>query len=87
MKINLNPSTKFENRHNGPSADEISVMLDKIGAASLNELIDQTIPKSIQLEKPLDLPEAKSEAAFLKEFKKLASKNRIFKSYIGIGLL
>ena len=85
MKINLNPSTKFENRHNGPSADEIALMLKKIGAESLDVLIDQTIPKSIQLEKPLDLPEAKSEAAFLKEFKKMASKNRIFKSYIGLG--
>ncbi|MFC0263031.1 aminomethyl-transferring glycine dehydrogenase [Fontibacter flavus] len=85
MKINLNPSTKFENRHNGPSSEEISHMLNAIGAASLDELIDQTIPKSIQLEKPLDLPQAKSEATFLKEFKELASKNRIFKSFIGMG--
>lgn len=60
-------------------------MLNAIGASSLDELIDQTIPKSIQLEKPLDLPLAKSEATFLKEFKELASKNRIFKSFIGMG--
>lgn len=85
MKINLSPTTKFENRHNGPSEEEISLMLDKIGAESLEVLIDQTIPKSIQLEKNLDLPEAKSEAVFLKDFKKLASKNKIFKSFIGLG--
>ena len=85
MKISLNPSTKFESRHNGPSASEISVMLEKIGAASLDELIDQTIPKTIQLGRPLDLPKAKTEASFLREFKKLASKNRIFKSFIGLG--
>ena len=85
MKINLHPSTKFENRHNGPSQEEISMMLDAIGAASMDELIDQTIPKSIQLDRPLDLPKAKSEAAFLKDFKILASKNKIFKSFIGLG--
>lgn len=85
MKINLSPSTKFENRHNGPSQEDVNMMLEKIGAASIDELIDQTIPKSIQLTKPLDLPSAKSEAAFLKEFKTLASKNKIFKSFIGLG--
>mgnify|MGYP005811125061 CR=1 FL=1 len=85
MKISLNPSTKFESRHNGPSDAEIQSMLEKIGAASLDELIDQTIPKSIQLGKPMDLPKAKTEASFLREFKKLASKNRIFKSFIGQG--
>lgn len=85
MKINLHPSTKFENRHNGPSQEEVSKMLQAIGAASLDELIDQTIPKSIQLEKALDLPNAKSEAGFLHDFKALASKNKIFKSFIGLG--
>ena len=85
MKINLHPSTKFENRHNGPSSEEVSLMLKAIGANSIEELIDQTIPKSIQLEKPLGLPKAKSEAAFLKEFKTLANKNKIFKSFIGLG--
>lgn len=60
-------------------------MLNAIGASSIEELIDQTIPKSIQLEKPLELPKAKSEAEFLKEFKALANKNKIFKSFIGLG--
>ncbi|WP_194972800.1 aminomethyl-transferring glycine dehydrogenase [Aquiflexum lacus] len=85
MKIKLDPSTKFEQRHNGPSPKEIELMLDSIGAASMEELIDQTIPKAIQLEKPLDLPKSKTEASFLREFKKLASKNKIFKSFIGLG--
>ncbi|MFD2201593.1 aminomethyl-transferring glycine dehydrogenase [Shivajiella indica] len=85
MKINLHPSTKFENRHNGPSSEEVFMMLNAIGASSIEELIDQTIPKSIQLEKPLELPKAKSEAAFLKEFKALANKNKIYKSFIGLG--
>ncbi|TVP48984.1 MAG: glycine dehydrogenase (aminomethyl-transferring) [Mongoliibacter sp.] len=85
MKINLTPSTKFEQRHNGPSQKEIQEMLDRIDATSLEELIDQTIPKAIQLQKPLNLPHSKTEASFLKEFKKLASKNKIFKSFIGLG--
>jgi glycine dehydrogenase len=60
-------------------------MLEKIGALSLEELINQTVPKAIQLERPLNLPTAKLESDFLKEFKTLASKNKVFKSFIGTG--
>lgn len=85
MKINLSNAVKFESRHNGPTDAEISAMLEKIGASTLEELINQTVPKSIQLERPLDLPAAKLESEFLKDFKKLASKNKVFKSFIGLG--
>jgi glycine dehydrogenase len=85
MKINLEPLVKFENRHIGPSSEEIPLMLNKIKAASIEELIDQTIPKSIRLTKPLHLPKAQSEADFLRDFKILAKKNKIYKSFIGLG--
>jgi glycine dehydrogenase len=85
MKITLQPFTTFEKRHNAPSESDINAMLERIGASSIDELINQTIPTSIQLERPLNLPTAASEAGFLKEFKLLASKNRIFKSFIGLG--
>ena len=85
MKINLDPLVKFENRHNGPSKKEISLMLKKVNAASLEELVDQTIPKSIQLNQPLDLPKAQSESDFLRDFRILAKKNKIYKSFIGLG--
>ncbi|PZX60171.1 glycine dehydrogenase [Algoriphagus ratkowskyi] len=85
MKINLSNAVKFESRHNGPTDAEISAMLEKIGASSLEELINQTVPQSIQLERPMDLPAAKLESEFLKDFKKLASKNKVFKSFIGLG--
>ncbi|EAZ79488.1 aminomethyl-transferring glycine dehydrogenase [Algoriphagus machipongonensis] len=85
MKINLSNAVPFENRHNAPTEAEIAEMLEKIGASSLEELIDQTVPKSIQLEKPLDLPSAQLETDFLVEFKKLASKNKVLKSFIGLG--
>nr|MBI1232310.1 aminomethyl-transferring glycine dehydrogenase [Cytophagales bacterium] len=85
MKINLQPSVKFHHRHIGPSSSDTAHMLAYIGASSLDELIDQTIPKAIQLEKPMELPEAQSEAEFLKSFHKLAKKNKIYTSFIGLG--
>lgn len=85
MQINLNNAVKFESRHNGPTEAEIAAMLEKIGASSLTELINQTVPQSIQLERPLQLPAAQLESEFLKNFKKLASKNKVFSSYIGLG--
>uniref|UniRef100_UPI0040474AA7 aminomethyl-transferring glycine dehydrogenase n=1 Tax=Algoriphagus sp. TaxID=1872435 RepID=UPI0040474AA7 len=85
MQINLNTAVKFESRHNGPTEVEIAAMLEKIGASSLTELINQTVPESIQLERPLQLPAAQLESEFLKNFKKLASKNKVFNSFIGLG--
>ena len=72
MQINLNTAVKFESRHNGPTEAEVAAMLEKIGASSLTELINQTVPQSIQLERPLQLPAAQLESEFLKNFKKLA---------------
>ncbi|WKN29578.1 aminomethyl-transferring glycine dehydrogenase [Porifericola rhodea] len=85
MKINLSSPTTFEHRHNGPRPEEIQEMLSAINASSLEELIDETIPKAIQLKKALKLPEPKSEYDFLQSFKKLAAQNQVFKSYIGMG--
>lgn len=85
MQINLTNAVKFESRHNGPTQAEITAMLEKIGAASLTELINQTVPESIQLERPLNLPAAQLESEFLKSFKKLAAKNKVFNSFIGMG--
>ncbi len=78
-------SEKFESRHNAPNAAQIAEMLRVVNAASVDEVIDQTVPAAIRLKKALNLPEAQSEYEFLKEFKKLVSKNKIYKSYIGTG--
>ncbi|MGM0586875.1 MAG: aminomethyl-transferring glycine dehydrogenase [Bacteroidota bacterium] len=75
----------FVDRHIGPDDQQISEMLSVIGVDSLDELIDQTVPEGIRLDKSLDLPKALSEDQFLKAFKKLASKNDIYTSYIGQG--
>ena len=76
---------KFVNRHTGPRDYEIPEMLEKIGVASLDELIDKTIPGLIRLEKTLDLPSGLNEYEYFKYLKKLALKNKVFKSYIGMG--
>jgi glycine dehydrogenase len=78
-------SEKFESRHNGPDTDQISEMLKVIKANTVDELIDQTIPSGIRLKKGLSLPPAQSEFEFLNTVKRVASKNRISKSYIGMG--
>lgn len=83
--INLNSREKFEQRHLGKSNEEMKTMLSLVGVNSLDELIDQTVPNAIRLKKALNLPEAKSEYNFLKEFKQIMSKNKVYRSYIGLG--
>jgi len=85
VKLNLNSTDRFSERHIGPDADELKLMLDKIGAKSLDSLIDETVPASIRLKKDLNLPEALSEYEYLRELKTKAAKNKPFKSYIGLG--
>jgi glycine dehydrogenase len=85
MKINLNHSESFESRHNGPDSEQATQMLQTIGTDSLETLIAETVPAAIRLKKRLNLPLAKTEHQFLKDFKKIAGKNKIFKSYIGLG--
>ena len=85
MKLDITYKERFDTRHNGPDDNQVAEMLKFIKADSLDHLIDETIPKSIQLENEMDLPLAKSEYQFLNDFKVLASKNKILKSYIGTG--
>lgn len=76
---------KFQGRHIGPNASETSEMLQAIGVTSLDELISKTVPQNIRLENGLELVEPLSETEFLAKLKNIASKNKIFKSYIGMG--
>ncbi|MES2140311.1 MAG: aminomethyl-transferring glycine dehydrogenase [Bacteroidota bacterium] len=76
---------KFVNRHNGPRENDVKAMLKKIGANSVEELIDQTIPAAIRLKKPLNLPTGLSEYNYHKHLRVIASKNKVFKTYIGLG--
>jgi glycine dehydrogenase len=78
-------SDQFVNRHNGSNVQDVQAMLNKINAPSLDALIDQTVPAAIRLKKPLNLPDGMSEHAFLQHLRGIATKNKLFKSYIGLG--
>lgn len=85
MKIDSQYKEKFEARHIGPDSHQTEAMLKVIKAGTVDELIDQTVPSSIRLKKPLNLPSAKSEYEFLQDFWKIASRNKVFKTFIGTG--
>ena len=76
---------EFAGRHIGPNESETKEMLKTIGVENLDELIDKTVPAAIRLKKPLKLPVAQTEFEYLDELKKIAAKNKVFKTYIGQG--
>lgn len=75
----------FDTRHIGPNESDTKKMLETIGVASIEELIDHTIPKKIRIKNELDLDEGLSEYHFLNHMKEIASKNKVAKSFIGMG--
>jgi glycine dehydrogenase len=81
----LGPSDTFVSRHIGPSDDEIKAMLEVVGVASLDALIDQTVPRSIRSQKPLSIGPARGEHELLDELLRMAKKNRVQRSMIGMG--
>ena len=78
-------STPFSNRHIGPQANDLAAMCSAIGVESLDQLIDETIPRDIRRKKPLKLPGGLSESAYLADVRGVAAKNKAFRSYIGQG--
>ena len=81
---NLMITNNFSRRHIGPCAQDVKMMLDKIGVDSLDTLIGQTVPQSIHLKKDLDLPAGMNEYEFLNYLKTIGSRNKIFKCFIGL---
>ena len=79
-------SNNFASRHNGVSKDaEMEKMLQTIGVKTLDELINKTVPAAIRTNKALPLPEGMSEYEFLNHCRDLAKKNKLFRTYIGMG--
>ena len=78
-------SSEFVSRHNGPRSEDIQKMLRKIGINSLEELIKRTIPDSIMLDEPMNLPEGVGEYEYLDHIRSIAAKNKLYKTYIGLG--
>jgi glycine dehydrogenase len=75
----------FKSRHIGPRYSDLNEMLKTVNADSLDKLIEETVPASIRLENNLNLGSPVSEYEFLTGLRNLASKNEIFKNYIGLG--
>lgn len=78
-------STTFAARHLGPREHEVNEMLDAIGVSSLDQLIERTVPADIRLKSPLNIAPAMSEDAYLAHMWELGKKNKVSKSYIGMG--
>ncbi|GHG63511.1 glycine dehydrogenase (decarboxylating) [Alishewanella longhuensis] len=76
---------EFIQRHIGPDEAETAAMLQELGVDSLEQLIAQTVPASIRLPKPLAIGDSKTEDDALSYLKAVASKNKMYKSYIGMG--
>ncbi|MFT3681651.1 MAG: aminomethyl-transferring glycine dehydrogenase [Ferruginibacter sp.] len=85
MNLFEKQQNEFSGRHIGPNPHETTAMLATIGTANMEELISKTIPASIRIKGDLDLPAASSEYEYLAQLKKTASKNKVFKTYIGQG--
>jgi glycine dehydrogenase len=75
----------FASRHIGPSDDEVKDMLGALGYASIDELIDATVPAAIRMRGGLELPSAQSEYEALAGLRALARKNRLTRSFLGLG--
>ncbi|MBE0540157.1 MAG: aminomethyl-transferring glycine dehydrogenase [Verrucomicrobia bacterium] len=76
---------EFVRRHIGPNGAETGEMLKVVGYDSVDALTEAAVPKHIRLDKPLDLPEPKSEFDALRELKSIAAQNQVFRSFIGQG--
>jgi glycine dehydrogenase len=85
MPIELPAPPSFLSRHVGPDAHDIAEMLKALGAPSLDALIAEVVPDTIRVRAPLSLPPARTEHELLVECRRLASQNRVFRSYIGLG--
>ncbi len=75
----------FAYRHTGPRPEEIPAMLEKIGARSLDELVEKAIPGSIRLKENLKLKPGISEQTYFERIREIASRNKLYKTYIGMG--
>ncbi len=83
--VALEPPAAFATRHIGPDPADTAAMLQVIGLGSLDELTARTVPAAIRLKQPLALPAPVSEEQALAELARKAAKNRVFRSFIGMG--
>jgi glycine dehydrogenase len=85
MPVSLAHPDRFQHRHIGPDARDVAGMLQVVGAPTLDALIDETIPGSIRLRRPLDLPAARTEHELLELAHAISQKNETWRSLLGMG--
>src|SRR5262245_25995078 len=83
-QLAIDPDT-FVRRHIGPSSAEVAEMLRALGYETLDEFIDATVPNTIRATRPLGIGPARAEHDVLGEIRQIASKNQVFRSYLGFG--
>lgn len=81
----LEQTQDFVRRHIGPSESDMTQMLDFVGASSLDDLMSQTVPAGIRLPEPLKVGESTTEVNALAYLKQVAAKNKVNRSFIGLG--
>jgi glycine dehydrogenase len=79
------PKPEFARRHIGPDDSQVQAMLKSLGYETLGSLTDVAVPKSIHLNRPLALSEALTEHEALAKLRRLARRNKLYRSYIGLG--
>src|SRR6478735_5978791 len=79
------PADSFVPRHIGPDEKDVAEMLKTLGFATLDELIEATIPRKIRWSEELNLPKGLTELEVLTYFRALAAKNQVYRSFIGMG--
>jgi glycine dehydrogenase len=85
MAMDTHRLDSFARRHIGPRGAAREAMLRAVGVTSLDQLVDEAIPAAIRLTRPLRLPEAETEAAFLARLRGVAARNRTCRSFLGLG--
>ena len=78
-------TNNFISRHIGIREEDLPKMLEKIGVADIDQLIEETVPDQLRLESPLHLDEGMNEHEYISLIKKLGSKNKQFRSFTGMG--
>ena len=85
LSLRIEDPDAFQNRHIGPDPSAREDMLRAIGLPTVDSLIDQTIPLGIRFTEPLDLDPAETESGYLRRLRSVAARNRLTRSYIGMG--
>jgi glycine dehydrogenase len=83
--MKFDPTDAFAPRHIGPRGEDVDEMLKVVGVPTIDRLIDEVVPASIRLRTPPALPPAESESTYLARLKRIARRNKVFRSFIGLG--